>query len=370
MQTPIPCIVMRGGTSRGLYFHARDLPQDPALRDAVLLAAMGGPDTLQIDGIGGGHPLSNKVAIINTSLHENADVDYLFAQVNARQQSVSTAQNCGNILAGVGPFAIDQGLVGTQTGETRVRVHMSNSDSLCELTVTTPGGVVAYTGQVSLDGVPGTAAPVMCDFLEVAGSTCGTLFPTGQRQDRIEGMEVTCIDNGMPVILVRAESLGLQGDESPQQLNEHTAVRQRIEALRRAAGPRMQLGDVRDATVPKITLISAPREGGLIATRTLIPHLCHQSIGVLGAVTVATACVAPGTVAEGLARVPEGARKLLSVEHPCGALQVRLVLGDGEFSVLRAGVLRTTRMIFRGELLIPSAVWNGHHKIQTTENHA
>jgi 4-oxalomesaconate tautomerase len=358
---------IRGGTSKGAYFLAADLPADPGLRDKVLVAAMGGPDNLQIDGVGGGHPLSSKVAIVARSAREDADVDYLFLQVSPTEMFVSGAQNCGNILSGVGPFAIERGLVRANDGVTAVRVFMTNTSTVCELSVQTPGGIVEYEGQASIDGVPGTAAPIICDYFGLAGSSCGALLPTGNRIDEFEGVQTTCVDNGMPVVIMRATDLGVRGDETPEELDANAGLRQRLEGIRIQAGPAMNLGNVTTKTVPKMSLVSAPRHGGAINTRTFIPHNCHKSIGVLGAVTVATACILPGSVAAELAVVPDGDEKIMDIEHAAGALQVRLLSESrgGTVNVLRAGVIRTARVLFSGEICVPKSVWDGRKAAAT-----
>jgi 4-oxalomesaconate tautomerase len=358
-QTPVPCTQMRGGTSKGLYFLADDLPADATLRDRILLAAMGGPDELQIDGVGGGHPLSSKVAIVNKSARPDTHVDYLFLQVSPTTSKVAATQNCGNMLAGVGPFAIERGLVKAMDGQTAVRVHMINSGNDCELTVRTPGGVVEYEGDASIDGVPGSAAAIICDYFDLAGSMCGVMLPTGSTIDVIDEIETTMIDNGMPVVAVRATDLGIGGYETPEELDVNHTLKERLERIRLAAGPLMKLGDVKDKTVPKMSLLAPPRDGGVISARTFIPHVCHKTIGVLGAVTVATACIIPGTVAEKIAVVPDGDEKLMAVEHAAGSLQARLVTGNanGGVQVKRAGVIRTARMLFAGNVYVPKSVW-------------
>ena len=358
-QTPIPCTQMRGGTSKGSYFLADDLPSDAALRDRILLAVMGGPDELQIDGIGGGHPLSSKVAIVSKSAHPDAHVDYLFLQVSPSDGKVSTTQNCGNMLAGVGPFAIERGLVSAADGKTPVCVHMVNSGNVCELTVRTPDGRVEYEGDTSIDGVPGSAAPVICDYFDLAGSMCGAMLPTGNPIDVIDGVETTMIDNGMPVVALRATDLAISGYESAEKLDQNQILKERLECIRLAAGAAMNLGDVSDKTVPKMSLLAPPRDGGAISARTFIPHVCHKSIGVLGAVSVATACILPGTVAETIAVVPDGDEKIMNIEHAAGSLQARLVTetSGSNVQVLRAGVIRTARMLFAGYVYVPRSLW-------------
>jgi 4-oxalomesaconate tautomerase len=361
-QTRIPCVLMRGGTSKGAYFLASDLPADAALRDRVLLAVMGSPDPRQIDGVGGANPLTSKVAIVARSLRPDADVEYLFAQVVVDEPRVDVSPTCGNILAGVGPFAIEQGLVDAIDGKTRVRIYMVNTASLCVATVDTPGGIVTYDGAARISGVPGSAAPVLLSFTDIAGSTCGALLPSGKVVDTIDGVGVTCIDNGMPVIVIAARDLGITGYEARDELNADAKLKRRIESIRLKAGPLMGLGDVADKVVPKVTLVAAPREeGGAICTRTFIPKVCHDAIGVLGAVSVATACVLPGSVAAALARLPEGASKLISVEHPTGEFTIGLEtrMGAGGIEVTNAALLRTARRLFEGHALVAAAVWVG-----------
>ncbi len=337
---------MRGGTSKGAYFLASDLPEDPVARDAVLLGIMGSPDPRQIDGIGGADPLTSKVAVVKQSRRPGVDVDYLFLQVFVDQPIVSDAQNCGNILAGVGPFAVERGLVAAQDGETPVTIYLENTGMVATTRVQTPGGKVNYVGDAEIDGVPGAAAPVPILFRDTEGSSCGALFPSGQVRDVIDGVEVTLIDNGMPCVILRALDVGISGTEAPAELEANEALRARLEAIRLQAGPMMNLGDVSGQSVPKLTLVSTPRHGGSISTRTFIPHRCHKTIGVLGAVSVATACVTPGAVGQDLATLADGDVKLIAVEHPAGAMVVDVLVEDGR--VLRAEVLRTARKLLDG----------------------
>ena len=357
----IASTLMRGGTSKALYFHARDLPQSAAARDRVLLAAMGSPDPRQIDGVGGAHPLTSKVAIIGPSQRPDADVDYLFLQVVVDKAEVSDSQNCGNILAGVGPWSIENGLVRVTGDSTPVRIHMLNTASIAVAHVPTPGGLVEYEGDARIDGVPGSAAAIPIDFLDVAGSSCGALLPTGSPSDRIEGLEVTCIDNGMPVVLMRAVDLGKRGDESPEALEADAALKAQIERIRLAAGPRMNLGDVARKTVPKMCLVSPARHGGLIATRTFIPHRVHEAIGVLGAVSVATACLTPGSVAAQVAGVsPHSGSQRLEIEHPTGFFTVEMdvTVSGSSITVNRSALLRTARKLMQGEVFVPARAWS------------
>jgi 4-oxalomesaconate tautomerase len=360
MLTAIPCTLMRGGTSKGLYFHAQDLPPERQLRDRVLLAAMGSPDARQIDGVGGAHPLTSKVAVIARSTRADADVDYLFLQVVVDKSEVSDSQNCGNILAGVGPWAIENGLVKPAGATTPVRIHMVNTSSIAVAYVATPNGKVEYEGDARIDGVPGTAAAIPLEFLDVAGSSCGALLPTGSIVDTVDGIQVTCIDNGMPVVVMQADDLDVAGDEAPEQLEANAALKMRVEKIRLQLGPRMNLGYVARKTVPKMCLVSIPRHGGTVSTRTFIPHRVHEAIGVLGAVSVATACVIPGSVAAAVARVSrKGGAQRLEVEHPTGffSVDMEVVPKGNSVQVKRSALLRTARKLLRGEVFVPGHVW-------------
>ncbi len=342
-----PCMWMRGGTSKGGYFLASDLPGDIAARDEFLLHVMGSPDPRQIDGMGGADPLTSKVAVVKPSTREGADVDYLFLQVFVDKAIVTDAQNCGNILAGVGPFAIERGLVAARGEVTSVTIFMENTGQVAVARVGTPGGVVSYGGDARIDGVPGESGAIPIAFKDTAGSSCGALLPTGNAVDVIEGIEVTCIDNGMPVVVMRAADMGIAGDETREALDADTGLKSRLESLRARAGPMMNLGDVGEKTVPKMTMVSAPRAGGAISTRTFIPHRCHAAIGVLGAVSVATACTLPDSPAAALAKIPDGPSKELRIEHPIGETTVILDF-DSTGAVESAAILRTARKLFDG----------------------
>ena len=354
---------LRGGSSKGLYFLASDLPADQPTRDKVLLAAMcgvGPEDDRQIDGLGGADPLTSKVAIINRSQRPGIDLDYEFVQVVVGGNATDRTQNCGNILAGVVPFALEAGILPAGDPETGASVYMINSDSICEVIVRTPAGRIVYDGDAKIDGVPGTAAPVICNYQDIAGSATGALLPTGRLIETVDGIPVTCIDNGMPVVLLRAADLGRTGYEQRDELNKDVDLKHKLEHIRQQVGPLMQLGDVSGKVVPKMTLIAAPIAGGMIHTRTFIPHTCHAAIGVLGAVSVATACVIPGTVADGLRVLPEHGNTY-SVEHPSGEFSVTLEIDySGPLpDVHKAGLLRTARLLSRGVVYIPAGVWKG-----------
>lgn len=338
---------MRGGTSKGGYFLKDDLPADTAARDALLLRIMGSPDPVQIDGMGGADPLTSKVAVIAGSAREGIDVDYLFLQVFVDQAIVSDAQNCGNILAGVGPFAIERGLIAATGDETRVTIFMENTGQVAVATVATPGGQVTYDGAARIDGVPGTHAPVPIEFRDTVGSSCGALLPTGQTVETVDGIPVTLIDNGMPCVVMKAADVGITGYEDRESLDANSVLKARIEAIRLAVGERMNLGDVREKSVPKMMLVAPPRHGGAVTVRSFIPHRAHATIGVLGAVSVATACLIEGSPAAEVAKVPPGRRKMLSVEHPTGEMSCILDLDD-DGAVQSAALLRTARKLMDG----------------------
>lgn len=347
MSDGVRCMWMRGGTSKGGYFLADDLPSETGERDRFLLRVMGSPDPRQIDGMGGADPLASKVAVVSRSTRAGADVDYLFLQVSVDRAIVTGAQNCGNILAGVGPFAIERGLVTACADETRVSIHMVNSGQIAVATVATPGGKVSYDGSARIDGVPGTASPIPIEFQSTAGSSCGALLPTGNIFDKIDEVICTLIDNGMPCVVLRADDVGATGYEDRDTLDNAVELKSRIELLRLAAGPLMNLGDVREKSVPKVMLVAEPRFGGAVSVRSFIPHRAHASIGVLGAVSVATACLLPDSPAAAVAQVPGGPRKLLSVEHPTGEMSCILDLDD-QGGVVSAGLLRTARKLMDG----------------------
>jgi 4-oxalomesaconate tautomerase len=338
---------MRGGTSKGGYFLKDDLPDYTAARDAFLLGVMGSPDPRQIDGMGGADPLTSKVAVVSKSAREGIDVDYLFLQVFVDQPIVTDAQNCGNILAGVGPFAIERGLVAAMGDQTRVAIYMENTGQVAVATVQTPGGTVTYEGEAAIDGVPGTHAPVPLEFRDTAGSSCGALLPTGNALDVIDGVSVTLIDNGMPCVVMKAQDVGITGYEDRDSLDADTDLKARIEAIRLQVGPLMNLGDVAEKSVPKMMLVAPPRAGGAVSVRSFIPHRAHASIGVLGAVSVATACLIEGSPAAEVAAIPPGRRKTLSVEHPTGEMSCVLEV-DGSGAVVSAALLRTARKLMDG----------------------
>jgi 2-methylaconitate cis-trans-isomerase PrpF len=358
----IPCVLMRGGTSKGPFFLASDLPRDPETRDAVLLAIMGSPHLLQVDGIGGAYPQTSKVAIISRAADDRADIDYLFAQVSVDQAIVDTTPNCGNMLAGVGPFAIEAGLWPARDGETTLRVHNVNTGVIVEQTVQTPGGRVTYAGNQAIPGVAGTAAPIKMSFIDAAGSVTGRLLPSGKPSEEIGGLEVSLIDYAMPMMLLRAADVGLTGGESAESIDANRALFARLEPMRREAGRRMGLGDVTDLVVPKIGLLSASAQAGAIRSRYLVPHSCHKSHAATGACCVAAAAAVPGSIAADLFGGALTRSGLVLIEHPAGFMEVVIALeadADGVPRLRRAATVRTARRLFEGHVLCPAAVWPG-----------
>ena len=379
----IPYFQIRGGSSKGLFFNAEDLPVDENERNRYLLLAMEGTtegDPRQIDGLGGATSLTSKVAIISKSLSKEAgcrpaDLDYLFVQVVVGKGKVSTTQTCGNILAGIVPFAIESGMIEATHPTTSAKINIVNTGGICEVVVQTPNGKIETQGNAKVDGVPGTAAPIICNYLETVGSTCGALLPTGNAKDVINGIEVTCIDNGMPIVIMRASDFGLVGNESKEVLEANDSLKEKIEEIRLKAGHLMNLGNVKDQTIPKMCLVSAPEHEGVINTRMFIPHVVHEAIGVLAAVSVATACVIPETVTDGMMNRRRSADELgvmnknsslsesshrihhlsLSIEHPSGEFTVSLEYEfiDNQIIIHKSGVIRTARLLSKGEVFIP-----------------
>lgn len=360
MQTAIPYMQFRGGSSKGLFFKGEDLPTDETCRNQVILAVMDGVvagDPRQIDGLGGANSLTSKVAIVSSSQSPDVDLDYFFIQVVVGKGRVSTIQSCGNILAGVLPFAIESGMIPAQHPTTSARINIVNTGGICEVVVQTPNGQVEYAGNARVDGVLGTAAPIVCNYLDTAGSTCGSLLPTGQVKDTIDDIEVTCIDNGMPLVVMRASDFGITGYESKEELEANELLKKRVESIRLQAGKKMNLGNVSEQTIPKMCLIAPAQQGGMITTRMLIPHVVHEAIGVLAAVSVATACVLPGSVAVGIVAFEKG-ETFFSVEHPSGEFTVNLeyAFQNGKITIFKSGVIRTARLLSKGEVFVPKVV--------------
>lgn len=364
MITRIPAYLYRGGTSKGPLILARDLPADRKTLDAVLLTAMGSPHKRQIDGIGGAETLTSKIAVVSKSARPGHDVDYLFVQVNPESDLVDYSSNCGNMLSAVGPFAIEMGLVAAADPATRVVVFNINTNSTIEVILHTPGAQVTYDGDAEIAGVPGTAAPVKENFAGTVGSKTGKLLPTGNPSEQIDGVEVTCIDVAVPMVIVPAAALGKTGYESKAELDPDAALIARLEKIRVEAGQRMGLGDCSKLVIPKPVLVAAPRAGGTIASRDFVPFNCHATYSVTGSMALATACLMPGTVAHRLARLKDGGRQVVAIEHPGGTLEVEVCARqvDGKFALEEANLLRTCRKLFEGQICIPARVWDGSHK--------
>ena len=358
-QTAIPCVLMRGGTSRGPFFKASDLPSDPILRDKVLLRVMGSPDSRQIDGIGGATTVTSKVAIVSDSNHPEADIDYLFAQVDIERAIVDMGPTCGNMLSGVGPFAIEEGLFPAQNGQTTVRIHNVNTNSIIKATIQTPNGQVSYEGDCKIHGVPGTAAPILLQFFQIQGSKTGKLLPTGNLRDEIEGVEVTCIDVAMPMVIARADAFGKTGYETRAELNADNAFIKRFEQIRRIAGEKMGLGQVRDSVMPKFAIVAPPRNDGHFTSRYFTPWSCHPTYAVSGSICISSCAALPGSIVASVLHRDERFPQLTRIEHPLGTIDVKLELNtkNGQFEVISGGALRTARRLFAGDVYVPSAVW-------------
>ncbi len=361
IQTEIPCTIMRGGTSRGPYFLSSDLPGDRETQDLILTSAMGSGNAMQINGIGGGNTLTSKVAIVGPSDHPDADVDYLFAQVSVDEMNVDIGPSCGNILSGVGPFAIEKGLVAAQEGTTTVRVRNVNTNSFIHVVVQTPRRKVEYEGDTSIDGVPGTGAPVILNFLDVSGVKTGKLLPTGNVRDVFDGVEVSCVDAAVPMVLISARAVGKTGWESKAELDSDLDLIERLQKIRNEASIKMGLGDARGKVIPKLALLSVSRYGGTITSRYFVPHECHAAHAVTGAVCVAASIAIPGSIASDVSECPVGDEKLIRIEHPSGAIDVILSVEGSQptdLKVSRAGLVRTARLLFSGQVHIPGAIWS------------
>ncbi|MEM8858029.1 MAG: 4-oxalomesaconate tautomerase [Chloroflexota bacterium] len=362
-QTAIPCVFMRGGTSRGPYFKLDDLPADPAVRDAVLLRVMGSPDIKQIDGIGGSTTVTSKVAIVSKSDHPKADIDYLFAQVSIDESVVDTGPTCGNMLSGVGPFAIEEGLFPAEDGETRIMIRNVNTNSFIEATIQTPERKVAVEGATVIDGVPGTGAAIPLKFFNITGAKTGQLLPTGNVRDTFDGVEVTCIDVAMPMVIALAKDLSKTGYETRAELEADQPFLDRIEAIRRQAGEAMGFGDVSESVVPKFAMVASPETGGVgghFASRYFTQYgKCHPSYAVSGSICASSASALPGSTLNEVVQVDDRYPELVQIEHPSGVIDVAMDLKveNGQLEVISGGSIRTARRLFSGDVYIPASVW-------------
>ncbi len=359
-QRAIPFLFMRGGSSRGPYMRRENLPADNETLAKVLVSIVGSGHPLNIDGIGGGAAVTTKVAMLSKSDDDWADVDYFFAQVGVEDGLVDFKPTCGNILVGVGPAAIEMGLVDPSGDVTEVRIRALNTGARIAAHVRTDGGSVTYDGDAQIDGVPGSAAPIDLMFRDVVGGATGALFPTGNRRDKIDGIEVSCLDVAMPMVIARASDFGLAGDESVAELDENRAFFDRMEDVRQKAGALMGMGDVSKSVTPKFAILSEARNGGAATVRYFMPWKTHPTLAVTGSQCISACLLCPGTVADGLVSV-DGSPARVLLEHPMGQMEVTVeFISDGDtFDVVSAGLVRTARKLAAGEVFVPAKIWNG-----------
>ena len=368
-QTAIPYFFMRGGTSRGPYVRRTDLPEDRGTLAKVLVAAVGSGHPLNIDGIGGGASVTTKVAMLSKGSDGWADVDYFFAQVSVEDGLVDFKPTCGNMLSGVGPAALEMGLVPARDGETEIKIHAVNTGARIVAIVKTPGGLVDYEGATAIDGVPGTAAPVALKFMDVVGSVTGSFLPTGNIRDTIGGLEMTCMDVTMPVVIVRAADFGLTGYESRDELDANRDLLNRMEAIRIEAGAIMGMGEVSKSVTPKFGLLAPARDGGTITARYFTPWQAHPSMAVTGAQCLASCVLTPGTIADGLLERPASSPATITIEHPSGSIDVlaEYDLSDDGFTLISAGLIRTARKLADGNLFVPASIWGNEVQTRRSE---
>lgn len=361
-QTVIPFLFMRGGTSRGPYLNRADLPKDHDTLARVLIAMIGSGHPLNIDGIGGGNAVTTKVAMLSRSEGDWADIDYFFAQVSVEDRSVDFKPTCGNILSGVGPAAIEMGLIPASGAETEVKIRAVNTGARVVASVQTPGGAVTYTGDAVVDGVPGAAAPVSLQFMDTIGGATGAFLPTGNLVDTFDGVDVTCMDVAMPMVIAKAEAFGLTGYEDAETLNANTAFFAAMQAVRIKAGVAMGIADVASSVTPKFGLLAPAKDGGTIATRYFMPWKTHPTMAVTGAQCLASCILTPGTVADGMAARSNDRPATVTLEHASGQIDVLVdydLTADG-IDLRSAGLVRTARLLARGDVMVPTAIWAGH----------
>jgi 4-oxalomesaconate tautomerase len=347
----VPATYMRGGTSKGPFFDKRELPKDKATRDAIILKVMGSPDPNQIDGLGATVTVTSKVVMAEPSKRKGIDVDYLFAQVDIENPIVDTLPPCGNMMAGVGPFAIEKGWVKATHPETRVMIYNINTNSTIEEIVQTPNGKVTYAGNAQIDGVPGTAAPIIMNLFDLVGGKTGKQFPTGQTKETINGVPVSILDAGSTMVLLKASDIGLNGDENEAFFAENKDLMKKLEAIRVEAGKRAGMGDVKDNVLPKIGILSAPKNPSHnIQSRYLTPKTLHPSHAVTGAICIGAALKIPGTVASEIGKNNGQNREMVIIEHPSGIIEVNIEMIEKEGKLLleKAGTIRTVRKIMEG----------------------
>ena len=358
-QKAIPFLFMRGGSSRGPYMRREHLPKDQATLAEVLISIVGSGHPMNIDGVGGGAAVTTKVAMLSPSDDDWADVDYFFAQVGVEDRLVDFKPTCGNILVGVGPAAIEMGIVPTSEPETQIKIRAVNTGARVIANVPTRDGLPVYDGDTAIDGVPGTAAPIGLQFMDVVGSATGSLFPTGAKIDQIDGISVTCIDVAMPMVIAGARDFGLTGAETAAELDDNRAFFDRMEAIRIAAGAKMGMGDVTKSVTPKFGLVAPPRAGGSALVRYFMPWKTHPTLAVTGSQCLAACLLCPGTVADGIVARPNATPVALELEHPMGQMQVVMdVVDDGaHFDVASAGLVRTARKLAAGDVFVPRKIW-------------
>lgn len=360
-QTSIPYLYMRGGTSKGPYFNRADLPEDRDVLSEILISAVGAGHSLNIDGIGAGAAVTTKVVMLSRSELPDVDIDYFFAQVGVEERLVDYKPTCGNMLSGVASGAVEMGLMQPANPETRVRIHAVNTGAKVEALIQTPNGVPEYDGSAAIDGVPGTAAAVQLNFMDVVGSVTGSLLPTGHAREIIDGIEVTCIDVAMPMVITKASDFGLSGYESRDELDANRDFYARMEPTRIEAGRRMGLGDVSRSVVPKFGLLAPAQRGGTIAARYFMPWSCHPSMAVTGSQCLASCVLTPGSVAEGMVAMPNSSPAPIVIEHASGQIDVLVDFEQSPtgFELHSAGLLRTTRLLARGDIMVPTSIWAG-----------
>ncbi|MDH2880281.1 2-methylaconitate cis-trans isomerase PrpF family protein [Bacillus cytotoxicus] len=354
----IPCFVMRGGTSKGLFFLDKHLPSNKRLRNEVILKVLGAGNARGVDGMGSLDPLSNKIAIIRKSTDPGIDIDYLFLQADLKKMVLDDSVNCGNIISAVAPYAIESGVIKAESGEMTVTIRNVNTNAIVESKILTENGNVLYSGDVKIDGVPGTGAPIRLNFMNSVGSVTGKLFPTGSKMDVIEGINVSCIDVSVPLIIIQATELGIEGDESPELLNSNTMFLNKIDMIRKKVAALANLGNVSNKVIPKIAIVSRPRKSGTITSRYFIPHQCHSTHAVTGSLALSAAIKINGTTANHIVK-KSGSYKVeesnpIIIEHPAGQIQTESIVveSNGKYSIKQSSITRTARLILKGELVL------------------
>ena len=363
-QISIPAVYMRGGTSKGLLFNKHYLPKDQSKLDKYLLAALGSPDLRQINGMGGATSVTSKVCIISKSTQKNVDIDYLFAQVIIDKAKVDYGPTCGNMLSAVGPFSIENGFIDADEGETKIIIRSVNTGSIIEAVVPTPNKKIKYMGDFKIDGVPGKGAPILLKFKNLVGGATGKMLPTGKPNITVKGIEVTCLDISMPIVMAKAADFGISGKETSNELNKNMELLNKIEEIRVIAGAQMGLGDVSGKVIPKFALLSKPLNGGTITSRYFTPKTCHETHAATGTNCIASACLISDTIASKISQIEVKQENKVTVEHPLGSIdcfvETSLSTADNENDfIISCGIYRTSRKIMDGKIYIPQNI-NDH----------